>query len=152
MLGVNDLLKTTILNTSKNHTSDYKRNVATLLGNSNNQVKPEEFDAIFKKYINDVSDSVFNIIKLSSPDIYEKVLLARKCPSICGYPSDRLAKMTKHQETYGLMAGDIYAVLYWAHHNKIVNQKEVSKLNDTQKTILKNATKDIWKDLNSIEY
>ena len=75
----------------------------------------EQFYKVRNEYLNNVANAAFDVFRVSSPTIYQRILLAVQAPLICGYDFE------EGEEIAGMMAGKVYAIIFWAYHNKIAS-------------------------------
>ena len=133
MFGSNKLIKTTILNASENYLNEYAQDIIELYNEYGEDLNEEQFYKVRNEYLDNVANNAFDVFRVSSPMIYQRILLAIQTPLICGYDFE------DGSEISGMMAGKVYAIIFWAYHNKIAKPKDCVEINHKQNDIMQKA-------------
>ncbi len=130
-LSTKKVLSNAILNACKNKLPDYKKiildNIFLLEGRSE-----EDCEQIFKlmrrEYLDSVANSVVESFQISSPVIASKIQLVLLRPDMCGYEGIDLDN--------GLMAGELFAICFYAMKNSTAKPKDCIRLNHLQNDLM----------------
>ncbi len=78
MFGSNKLIKTTILNASENYLNEYAQDIIELYNEYGEDLNEEQFYKVRNEYLDNVANNAFDVFRVSSPMIYQRILLMKK--------------------------------------------------------------------------
>lgn len=133
-------LTNAILNVSRNFIGTYSYAIKQVI--EKNTTSQEELEkelwSCRGDYLDNVSNSVIQSFHISSPKIDLRIQLALSNPALCGYPDINLDN--------SLLAGELYAICFYAVENKPAAPKDCIKLNHLQNRIMNQALDEIEKE------
>ena len=125
MFGASKMIKKTILNASENYIDVYIEGVKSLFEQFGNDIDENALRKVRRDYLDSVANASFDVFRVSSPSIYQRIMLA-----LTEFDVD---------DNDGMMAGKVYAIIHLAYYNKIAKPNECVKLNHQQNSIMEKA-------------
>lgn len=133
-LSTKEVLTSAILNTSKNSIEIFKQGVnnnADVLSSGREDEIKRVMTAIRREYLNDVSSMVITTIGAASQAIRSRAMMAMRSPALCGYEDMKIEN--------GIVAGELYAICYFAMKNKAAELKDCIALTNIQAELMDGA-------------
>ena len=133
-LSTKEVLTSAILNTSKSSIEILKqgiKNNAAVLSSGCEAETKKIMTAIRREYLNDVSSTVITTIGAVSQAIRSRALMAMTSPALCGYEEIEIEN--------GIVAGELYAICYFAMKNKVAEPKDCMELTQIQAELMEGA-------------
>lgn len=135
-----NILKNAIINATENLLPQYKSNIIRYIKEADaNELDEQEFFSIRKQFLDDVANSVFSTFRVSSPTIYQKIMLNLLHPYGCGYDIN---------VEDGISAGAVFAICYHAIENKPAPTKYCIRLNHLQHELMEQVLEEIDSEYN----
>lgn len=138
-----EMLYKSIVNACHNCKNTYKYSIVENLDdlkNADSETSEKIALAARRKYLDDVTNTVIDSFRLSSPAIFARMQLGLLSPAMCG--------MEGFNPDDGFMAGSLFAVCYFAIKNKIAPGKTCIQLNHIQNDIMDQVLREIAEEYN----
>lgn len=133
-LSTKEVLGKSILNATQNCIPQYKESVRHLIAEmyktGNGDIDERDINRVRKEFLDEVADSVFNTFQISSPAVFQRIMMILMSPSICGYDIN---------VDNGMIAGSVFAICYHAIKNKVAAPKDCIRLNHLQNDMMQRA-------------
>lgn len=131
-----------IISVSYDKIETYKqafRNVFNMNLGKNEDISEKTCNEIRANYLNLVSDTVLKVFRETSFNLHLQIIFEN--PYICGLVEEQLNPKT------GIMAGNLFKLVYYLMTQKIAKDFEVFQLNHYQNGIMDQALSDLDKEL-----
>lgn len=139
-LSTKEILSEAIINACYNHKKTYKSAILenmNKLNSSDEETAEDLLTSIRREYLNEVADSVINTFRVSSSNIASRIQFVFMSPQVCRYDI---------KFGNGIMAGNVFAICYYAIKNKVAPANVCVRLNHIQNNIMDEVLQEIEKE------